>query len=147
MTQTMTSSHRAHGSFVQEGTNNGFCFVKKAQILKILQAASSQQPVGFHCLVFHSFRWIPWDTFQKTRVFQVFHLSSMRHRTNGSDHKQMRINLDVTLTGFSVIFTLIDPVPQGLWASYHVFGLLSCGQGLCTAILTLTAAACVRTRL
>lgn len=47
--------------------------------------------------------------------------------------------------GFSVLFTMMDPVPQGLWASYHVFGLLSWGHGLCTAVLTLTAAACVRT--
>lgn len=43
-----------------------------------------------------------------------------------------------------MIFTLTDPVHQSLWAAYHVFGLLSCGQGLCTTILTLTAAACVR---
>ncbi|XP_031157396.1 uncharacterized protein LOC116051265 isoform X1 [Sander lucioperca] len=59
-----------------------------------------------------------------------------------------RINIDITSTlsiGFSVIFTLIDPVPQSLWASYHVFGLLTCGQGLCTTILTLTAAACAKT--
>ncbi|XP_033938068.1 uncharacterized protein [Pseudochaenichthys georgianus] len=57
---------------------------------------------------------------------------------------------ELTLTpsiGFSVVFTLIDSVPQSLWASYHVFGILTCGQGLCTAILTLTAAACVRNRL
>lgn len=45
-----------------------------------------------------------------------------------------------------MLFTAIDPVPPSLWASYHVFGLLSWGHGLCTAILTLTAAACVRTR-
>lgn len=51
------------------------------------------------------------------------------------------------LSGFSVIFTLLDPVPQPLWASCHVFGLLSCGHGLCTVILTLTASACVRARL
>lgn len=44
-----------------------------------------------------------------------------------------------------MLFTAIDPVPPSLWASYHVFGLLSWGHGLCTAILTLTAAACVRT--
>ncbi|XP_026205141.1 uncharacterized protein LOC113154915 [Anabas testudineus] len=48
-------------------------------------------------------------------------------------------------SGFSVIFTLMDPVPQSLWASYHVFGLLSFGQGLCTAVLTLAAAACAKT--
>lgn len=47
--------------------------------------------------------------------------------------------------GFSVLFTMMDPVPQSLWASCHVFGLLSWGHGLCTAVLTLTAAACVRT--
>ncbi|KAM8757192.1 uncharacterized protein AB9X84_010132 [Acanthopagrus schlegelii] len=55
------------------------------------------------------------------------------------------IALSFIASGFSVVFTLIDPVPQSLWASYHVFGLLSCGHGLCTTILTLTAAACVKT--
>ncbi|KAM6980706.1 uncharacterized protein FYW47_000451 [Aplochiton taeniatus] len=45
-------------------------------------------------------------------------------------------------TGFSVTFTLIDPVPQSFRAAYHVFGLVSFGQGLCTTILTLTAGAC-----
>ncbi|KAM4588297.1 uncharacterized protein PAE49_002795 isoform 1-T1 [Odontesthes bonariensis] len=49
------------------------------------------------------------------------------------------------LSGFSVIFTSIDPVPQSLWAAYHVFGLLSCGHGLCTAILTITASECAKT--
>ncbi|XP_068450534.1 uncharacterized protein [Clinocottus analis] len=55
------------------------------------------------------------------------------------------IALSFIASGFSVIFTLIDPVPQSLWASYHGFGLLTCGQGLCTAILTLTAASCAKT--
>ncbi|KAM8916943.1 uncharacterized protein AB9W97_021766 isoform 2-T2 [Spinachia spinachia] len=54
------------------------------------------------------------------------------------------IALSFIASGLSAIFTLLDPVPQSLWASYHVFGLLTCGHGLCTAILTLTAAACAR---
>ncbi|CAJ1050588.1 probable intracellular septation protein A [Xyrichtys novacula] len=55
------------------------------------------------------------------------------------------IALSFITAGFSVIFTLIDPVPQSLWAACHMFGLLTCGQGLCTAILTLTAASCAET--
>ncbi|KAK2861995.1 hypothetical protein Q5P01_001528 [Channa striata] len=55
------------------------------------------------------------------------------------------IALSVIASGFSVILTLIDPVPQSLVASYYVFGLLSFGQGLCTSILTLTAKACAKT--
>ncbi|XP_039468070.1 uncharacterized protein LOC120440207 isoform X1 [Oreochromis aureus] len=55
------------------------------------------------------------------------------------------VALSLMASGFAVIFTLTDPVPQSLWAAYHVFGLLSCGQGLCTTILTLTAAACAKT--
>ncbi|XP_039971982.1 uncharacterized protein LOC120783225 isoform X3 [Xiphias gladius] len=55
------------------------------------------------------------------------------------------IALSFIASGFSVIFTMLDPVPPSLWASYHVFGLLSCGQGLCTAVLTLRAAACAKT--
>ncbi|XP_035760432.1 uncharacterized protein LOC102796316 [Neolamprologus brichardi] len=55
------------------------------------------------------------------------------------------VALSLMASGFAVIFTLTDPVHQSLWAAYHVFGLLSCGQGLCTTILTLTAAACAKT--
>ncbi|XP_062259876.1 uncharacterized protein LOC133968073 [Platichthys flesus] len=55
------------------------------------------------------------------------------------------VALSFIASGFSVVFTLLDPVPQSLWASYHVFGLVSCGQGLCTIILTLTATACAKT--
>ncbi|XP_077459311.1 uncharacterized protein LOC144075794 [Stigmatopora argus] len=55
------------------------------------------------------------------------------------------VALSLVATGFSVVFTLLDAVPQGLWASCHVFGLMSFGQGLCTAILTLTAASCATT--
>ncbi|XP_075317382.1 uncharacterized protein LOC142377303 [Odontesthes bonariensis] len=55
------------------------------------------------------------------------------------------VALTVIAAGFSVIFTSIDPVPQSLWAAYHVFGLLSCGHGLCTAILTITASECAKT--
>ncbi|XP_023180421.1 uncharacterized protein LOC111605820 isoform X2 [Xiphophorus maculatus] len=67
-----------------------------------------------------------------------------------SNHMQLKKKQKIILTfallsGLSVVFTLLDPVPQGLWAAYHVFGLLSCGHGLCTAILTLTAAACAKT--
>ncbi|XP_056156829.1 uncharacterized protein LOC130130990 [Lampris incognitus] len=55
------------------------------------------------------------------------------------------VALSFVASGFSVIFTLIDPVPQSFRAAYHVFGLLSFSQGLCTTILTLTAAACAHT--
>ncbi|XP_061639419.1 uncharacterized protein LOC133483003 isoform X2 [Phyllopteryx taeniolatus] len=55
------------------------------------------------------------------------------------------IALSLFASGFSVVFTLIDPVPQGLWASCHVFGLLSFGHGVCCAIMTLAAAACAKT--
>ncbi|XP_061584521.1 uncharacterized protein LOC133449396 [Cololabis saira] len=55
------------------------------------------------------------------------------------------VALSLVASGFSVAFTLIDPAPQSFWAFYHVFGLFSCGHGLCTAILTLTAASCAKT--
>ncbi|XP_038128889.1 uncharacterized protein LOC119775084 [Cyprinodon tularosa] len=55
------------------------------------------------------------------------------------------VALSIIASGLSVVFTLLDPVPQGLWAAYHVFGLFSCGHGLCTTVLTLTAAACANT--
>ncbi|KAJ7998457.1 hypothetical protein DPEC_G00205140 [Dallia pectoralis] len=48
-------------------------------------------------------------------------------------------------TGFTVTFTLIDPVPQSFRAAYHAFGLVSFSQGLCTIVMTLTAQQCVKT--
>lgn len=114
---------------IKSHTDHGFlckrvCLLRwKAQILKILQATSSEQPVGLCSAVHCRFRWV------------LSHLSSKR--------KWITLT-SVLLSGFSVVFTLLDPVPQGLWAAYHVFGLLSCGHGLCTAILTFTAATCVK---
>lgn len=76
---------------------------------------------------------------------QVSLLSSADPKQILSQHlHRFNRNSDCFFQGFAVIFTLTDPVHQSLWAAYHVFGLLSCGQGLCTTILTLTAAACVR---
>lgn len=76
---------------------------------------------------------------------QVSLLSSAVPKQILSQHlHRFNRNSDCFFQGFAVIFTLTDPVHQSLWAAYHVFGLLSCGQGLCTTILTLTAAACVR---
>lgn len=91
------------------------------------------------------------NTFLNSMQYFAYHPqdAAQRARLKALTTSKARINSDATsllLIGFSVIFTLMDPVPQSLWASYHVFGLLSCGQGLCTAILTLTAEACVRTR-
>ncbi|XP_061730600.1 uncharacterized protein LOC133535109 isoform X2 [Nerophis ophidion] len=55
------------------------------------------------------------------------------------------IALSLIASGFSVVFTLTETVPQGLWASFQVFGLLSLGHTVCSAILTLTASACAAT--
>ncbi|KAM9799624.1 uncharacterized protein ACBT44_015922 isoform 1-T1 [Syngnathus typhle] len=55
------------------------------------------------------------------------------------------ISLSLIASGFSVVLTLIEVVPQGLWASCHAFGLLSFGHGVCCVILTFTAAECAKT--
>ncbi|KAM9758484.1 uncharacterized protein ACNS7B_005465 isoform 2-T2 [Menidia menidia] len=55
------------------------------------------------------------------------------------------VAFSLVAAGFSVALTLMDPVPQSLWAACHAFGLLSCGHGLCTAILTITASECAKT--
>uniref|UniRef100_A0AAV2M871 Uncharacterized protein n=1 Tax=Knipowitschia caucasica TaxID=637954 RepID=A0AAV2M871_KNICA len=55
------------------------------------------------------------------------------------------IVLSCIAAGFSVIFTLLEPVPLSLWRCYYVFGLVSFGHGLSTVILTSTAASCVNT--
>ncbi|XP_073323968.1 uncharacterized protein [Pagrus major] len=111
-------------------------------------------------MAYHSSRWIPRSQRLKFQIVNaVFTLlvlvpqfyvlgrpkSSRYCRQPLLNNLSASIALSFIASGFSVVFTLIDPVPQSLWASYHVFGLLSCGHGLCTAILTLTAAACVKT--
>ncbi|XP_036955647.1 uncharacterized protein LOC119020451 [Acanthopagrus latus] len=111
-------------------------------------------------VAYHSSRWIPRSQRLKFQivnaVFTVLVLapqfyvlgrpkSSRYCRHPLLNNLSASIALSFIASGFSVVFTLIDPVPQSLWASYHVFGLLSCGHGLCTTILTLTAAACVKT--
>lgn len=111
-------------------------------------------------MAYHSSRWIPRNQrlkFQTVNaVFMAIVLvpqfyvmarpkSSRYCRQPLLNNLSASIALSFIASGFSVIFTVIDPVPQSLWALYHVFGLLSFGQGLCTAILTLTAAACAKT--
>lgn len=111
-------------------------------------------------MAYHSSRWIPRNQRVKfqivnavfTAVVLVPQLYVMGRPKSTRYCRQPLLNnlsasiaLSFIASGFSVIFTLMDPVPQSLWAAYHVFGLLSCGQGLCTAILTLTAAACAKT--
>ncbi|XP_023180422.1 uncharacterized protein LOC111605820 isoform X3 [Xiphophorus maculatus] len=111
-------------------------------------------------MAYHSSRWIPLNQRLKFQivnaVFIVVVLAPQLYvmgRSKSSRYcRQPLLNnlsasvaLSIVASGLSVVFTLLDPVPQGLWAAYHVFGLLSCGHGLCTAILTLTAAACAKT--
>ncbi|XP_070759290.1 uncharacterized protein [Enoplosus armatus] len=111
-------------------------------------------------LAYHSSRWIPRNQRLKFQivnaVFTVLVLVPQfyvmgRPKSSRYCWQPLLNNLSASIalsfiaSGFSVIFTLIDPVPQSLWASYHVFGLLTCGHALCTAILTLTAAACANT--
>ncbi|XP_039857596.1 uncharacterized protein LOC120714964 isoform X2 [Simochromis diagramma] len=90
-------------------------------------------------MAYHSSRWIPKN--QRLRLPK----SSRYCRQPLLNNLSASVALSLMASGFAVIFTLTDPVYQSLWAAYHVFGLLSCGQGLCTTILTLTAAACAKT--
>ncbi|XP_045932328.1 uncharacterized protein LOC123987444 isoform X3 [Micropterus dolomieu] len=90
-------------------------------------------------MAYHGSRWMPRN--QRLKLPK----SSRYCRQPLLNNLSASIAFSFVASGFSVIFTLIDPVPQSLWASYHVFGLLTCGHGLCTAILTLTAAACAKT--
>ncbi|XP_054878589.1 uncharacterized protein LOC129353332 isoform X1 [Poeciliopsis prolifica] len=111
-------------------------------------------------LAYHSSRWIPLNQRLKFQivnaVFIVVVLAPQLYvmgRSKSSRYcRQPLLNnlsasvaLSIVASGLSVVFTLLDPVPQGLWAACHVFGFLSCGHGLCTAILTLTAASCAKT--
>ncbi|KAJ4927195.1 hypothetical protein JOQ06_014930 [Pogonophryne albipinna] len=111
-------------------------------------------------MAYHSSRWIPRNQRLKFQIVNAvfaalvlvpqFYVmaspkSSRYCRQPLLSNLSASIALSFIATGFSVVFTLIDSVPQSLWASYHVFGILTCGQGLCTAILTLTAAACAKT--
>ncbi|XP_059184856.1 uncharacterized protein LOC131968130 [Centropristis striata] len=114
----------------------------------------------FILMAYHSSRWIPRSQRIKFQIVngvfaavvlvpQLYVLG--RPRSWRYCKQPLLNNLSASIassfiaSGFSVIFTLIDPVPQSLWASYHMFGLLTCVQGLCTVILTLSAAACAKT--
>ncbi|XP_033482572.1 uncharacterized protein LOC117256937 [Epinephelus lanceolatus] len=111
-------------------------------------------------MAYHSSRWLPRSQRLKFQIVNAvfaalvlvpqFYIlgrpkSSRYCRQPLLNNLSASIALSFIATGFAVIFTLIDPVPQSLWAAYHLFGLLTCGQGLCTVILTLTAAACAKT--
>ncbi|XP_040926678.1 uncharacterized protein LOC121202233 [Betta splendens] len=111
---------------------------------------------------YHSSRWLPRNQRLKFQlvnaVFTAIVLAPQLYvmgRPKSSRYcRQPLLNslsasvaLSFIASGFSVILTLLEPVPQSLWASYHVFGLLSFGHGLCTVILTLMATACAKTTL
>uniref|UniRef100_UPI0037E76E44 uncharacterized protein n=1 Tax=Semicossyphus pulcher TaxID=241346 RepID=UPI0037E76E44 len=113
-------------------------------------------------LAYHGSRWIPRSKRLKFQIVNAVFTALVlvpqfyvmaRPKSSRYCSQPLLNNLSASIAlsfiaaGFSVIFTLIDPVPPSLWASYHVFGLLTCGHGLCTAILTLTAASCVRNTL
>ncbi|XP_072308584.1 uncharacterized protein [Eucyclogobius newberryi] len=55
------------------------------------------------------------------------------------------IVLSCIAVGFSVVFTLLEPVPLSVWRCYYMFGLLSFGHALGTVIITSTAAPCAKT--
>ncbi|KAK7915986.1 hypothetical protein WMY93_011747 [Mugilogobius chulae] len=74
----------------------------------------------------------------KTKVFQILQTASLNNLT-------VSIVLSCIAAGFSVLFTLLEPVPLTVWRGFYVFGLLSFGQGLSTVILTSTAASCAKT--
>ncbi|KAF6726097.1 hypothetical protein FQA47_007555 [Oryzias melastigma] len=108
---------------------------------------------------YHSSRWLPRTRRLKFQIVNVVFILVVlipqiyimaRPKSSRYCKQPLLINLCVSValsfiaSGFSLLFTLLDPVPQSLWASFHLFGLLSCGHGLSTSILTLTAAECVK---
>ncbi|XP_037346911.2 uncharacterized protein LOC119230053 isoform X1 [Pungitius pungitius] len=111
-------------------------------------------------MAYHSSRWIPRKQRVKFQIVNAVFVALVlvpqfyvmgRPKSSRYCGQPLLNNLAASIalsfiaSGLSVLFTLMDPVPQSLWACCHVFGLLTCGQGLCTAVLTLTAAACART--
>ncbi|KAL2090615.1 hypothetical protein ACEWY4_012878 [Coilia grayii] len=55
------------------------------------------------------------------------------------------IILSFIATGFAVALTLMDPVPASFRVAFHLFGVVSFTQGLCTTLFTLQAADCAWT--
>ncbi|XP_066547451.1 uncharacterized protein LOC136714048 [Amia ocellicauda] len=55
------------------------------------------------------------------------------------------IALTFMASGFAVVLTLKDPIPQALKAAFHAFGVASFTAGLCTTVLTASAAPCAKT--
>ncbi|XP_039971981.1 uncharacterized protein LOC120783225 isoform X2 [Xiphias gladius] len=100
-------------------------------------------------MAYHSSRWIPRNKRLKFQivnaVFVAFVLVPQFYvMARPKSSRYCRQPLLSSLSA-SIALSFIASVPPSLWASYHVFGLLSCGQGLCTAVLTLRAAACAKT--
>ncbi|XP_034389455.1 uncharacterized protein LOC117731301 isoform X2 [Cyclopterus lumpus] len=102
-------------------------------------------------MAYHSCRWIPRNQRLKFQIVNAVFVALVlvpqfyimgRPTSSRYCRQPLLNNLSASI---ALSFIAPDPVPQSLWASYHVFGLLTCGQGLCTAILTLTADACART--
>ncbi|XP_042563777.1 uncharacterized protein LOC122132917 [Clupea harengus] len=111
-------------------------------------------------VAFLSSRWLPRDQRLRFQVilvtFVVVVLTPQlyvltRPRSSRFCHQPLLNNLIVFIilsfmaTGFAVALTLIDPVPQSFSVAFHLFGVISFAQGLCTALLTLLAADCAWT--
>ena len=110
-----------------------FCFNLRPQ-----SSRYCQQPLLNNLAAFLAMSIIASGTFQKA-VFNCTHTKSI----NNHDLSFNTFMHGIVQTGFSVLFTVIEPVPSSFRAAYHVFGLISFGQGLCTTMLTLTATSCV----
>eukprot|EP00062_Callorhinchus_milii_P016605 gi/632968072/ref/XP_007900329.1/ PREDICTED: uncharacterized protein LOC103184236 isoform X2 [Callorhinchus milii] len=55
------------------------------------------------------------------------------------------IVLTFLMTGFTVVLTLMDPVPREVKVAFHVFGVASFAQGMLTIAFTVTAPECAKT--
>ncbi|XP_051561858.1 uncharacterized protein LOC127445668 [Myxocyprinus asiaticus] len=109
---------------------------------------------------FQTSRWLPRDQRLKFQIvlfiFVVLFLAPQfyvfsRPQSFRYCEKPLLNNLIVFIvfsfaaTGLAIALTLTDPVPKSIRVTYHLFGLFSFAEGLCTAILTLTAPECANT--
>uniref|UniRef100_UPI00398EF5CF uncharacterized protein isoform X1 n=1 Tax=Pristiophorus japonicus TaxID=55135 RepID=UPI00398EF5CF len=49
------------------------------------------------------------------------------------------------MTGFTVLLTLMDPIPREVRVTFHVYGVGSFGQGILTTAFTVSAPQCANT--
>lgn len=119
----------------------GLCDVIFCFILRPKSSRYCRQPLLINLTAFLALSIIASGTVEKQCA--TLHMSNLYESINIYGRLDFGFTYGTVSIGFSVLLTVLEPLPPSLRAAYHVFGLLSFVQGLCTTIFTLTATSCV----